>query len=609
MGQVIGTGGTAQVAAGLAEEAPVGETPTSTQQNRRESSAKIGRGAISPLAKAAAADAAARLTASAERHNNAHPNITLAREAWQPNLVDLPGEPSQARSALRQSGKETVSIKTSTDALIGWGTASGATAFAFTGYELSSRKPVVSASTNVFETYWHRTARVGEDATGDLQRLAKDALGIDVDLESRGLQQLFDRDKGLLRRYHRTGQETFLRREFIHPLGFYPGDPTATGQAWQNAQDKRPSSTPDLEERRWVGSVVHNTGGYAQLWGVLNSKGSGVAILEYVPNRWLQTSYAYKSRTVEDGGQTVSASGVEGKFTQSVARFKLTTQGKLSAEVGNFSLANLSVLTTFKPQAKAASDWWLVEGRQQDNLRDPQQATRDDEFASLKAFGYELKGESLLPWMGDSDAHVFFKVPNANVNFGNRQPEQGHSVVAIPPDASQGEYFRAADGSTYQHPLAGSNEYRTNTDREVDEGFLKWVRRHLPFHDKRAYISVDNLAALMTQAASRAPEHIELAYVTPDVLVQANPDKVFEIVDPTTGEITQGFKVGDWVDTGLMQLEGQRGLFVDRERLPGHMFKADGSIDPQAELPHWLEHLSPQGVPALTTPRKAVGDH
>jgi hypothetical protein len=524
--------------------------------------------------------------------------LDFADKAWQPNLLHQEGDPGAARSAVRDGQGGTVEINSS-GRKSGWGSSFGSQGNFFGGWDIGKRKPVADPGINPAEIFVYRNEGLGKNAAQDLAKI------LNVDPESAGFKQVFgdNNDKGLIQPYKRTGRESFLSQQFVHAGGFYPGDPSTEGQNLQKAQAEHPKNTADLEERRWGGNVSTNAGGYVQFYGSANIvKKSGLGAARYIPERNDTVSYAYKARVVEGNEEQINQVGSAYAFNQAQVRLKANNKGEMGADIGSYSEAGGSYSSTFFPGEKAASDWWLSHGELKNNLDDPEQKTRGQEFADLAALGYQLKGESLLPALGDNNAQVFLRVPDANVNFGNRSPSQGQDVLAIPPDAGQDEYFTAPDGTTLQHPLAGSNEYRTHTDRKADENLLDWAKRKLPFTEKDQYISVDNLSALMTQAASRAPQHMELAYVTPEALADANKDKLYTIVDPTTGETTQGFKVGEWVNTGLMQVEGERGLFVDRDRLPDSLFKPDGSLNPEAQLDHWKDHLSPVGQESLTTP-------
>jgi hypothetical protein len=519
-----------------------------------------------------------------------------ADKPWQPNLLHQEGEPTAARSTIRDGQAGAVEIDTA-GRKSGWGFSVGSQGNFFGGYDAGKRKPVADPGANPFEVFGYRNEGLGDNAGQELATL------LNVDPDSTGFREIFDDNKGLIRSYERTGRESFLGQQFVHAGGFYPGDPSPEGQDLQKSQARQPDNTADLEERRWGGNTTTASGGYVQFYGSANPTAkSGIGAARYIASRNDTVNYTYKSRVVEGNDEQINQVGSAYAFTQTQARVKLKSSGEPGADIGSYTEAGGSVSSTFFPGDKAASDWWLADGALRNNLEDPQQTTRGQEFADLAALGYHLKGESLLPVLGDSSARVFLRVPDANVNFGNRTAGQGQDVLAIPPDANEGEYFTAADGTTLQHPLADSNAYRTHTDRKADENLLDWAKRKIPFTDKDQYISADNLSALMTQSASRAPAHMELAYVTPEALVDANQDKLYTIVDPTTGQTTQGFKVGDWVNTGLLQIEGQRGLFVDRDRLPDSLFKDDGSINPEAELDHWTDHLSPTGEESLTTP-------
>ena len=105
----------------------------------------------------------------------------------------------------------------------------------------------------------------------------------------------------------------------------------------------------------------------------------------------------------------------------------------------------------------------------------------------------------------------------------------------------------------------------------------------------------------MTQLAARDPEHIELAYVTPAQLLRNNRDRLYTVIDPTSGERTLAFKVGDWFDTGLLQVHGQRGLYLPRTEELSALFGKDGRLN-GTRLPHWQNHVDPNGKEALRTP-------
>jgi hypothetical protein len=546
--------------------------------------------------------------------------ILQGQEPWLPNVVDLQGSPTSARSALRDAPGERLPTTTTTTPISGSGLSAGPLASSLLGAGSTLRRLPDDGSPgsrlpgdpgfNPFEVFVYRSQGLGSDGRAALQR----ALGIDPN--GPGAKEALANLEAIARPYQRTVSEGFATRQLIHPIGFYPGDPSAEGRAWQNQNRIDDTSTPDLEERRTGGDVDGQSQGYVQTYVTLNPRNlDGNRTLagasRYIISRADHLYYGTKIQTVEDNVQNTTLLGAGYNFSQLQARVGVSLQtgrrpgvnGGLTVDTGMYSEAGLNGFSGFKSDVPVASDWWLTNGRARNNLEDPTQASRAQEFASLRQYGYEFKGESLLPALGDNTAHVFMRVPNANVNLGNTTPGQSQDVIAIPPDARQGEYVAAPDGSVRQNPIAQGTEYRAPTELRSDKNFVDWARRHLLLGQRDQYISVDNTAALMTQLASRAPRNIELAYVTPQQLARNNADKLYTIVDPTTGQQTQAFKVGDWIDTSLLQVEGHPGLYIDRENLDSSLLNAQGQLQLKTDLPHWRQHLSPQGQPSLTTPR------
>jgi hypothetical protein len=524
----------------------------------------------------------------------AHLSVDYGAQPWQPNLLDMEGEPAPARATIRAGSAGKIDIDT-TGHRQGWGVSTGAQGNLLGGIRFPNGMPTVDGGFNPSEVFAYENYGLGRDAVDDLKKK----------LPVPGVDKIVDADKGLVHTYSRKGSESYERQEFRHAAGFYPGDKSAEGRRLQQQNDFPLGTTPDFEERRWSGKVSSHSGGYVQFYGSVNvAAETGLTAARYIASRNDTSRYAHKSIGVEGNTETIGVVGNGYAFEQDQARIKAKSNGEFAADIGTYAEAGGNATSVFHPGTPVASDWWLADGVLKSNLEDPRQTSRGNEFEDLAAFGFQLKGESLIPALGDRTAEVFLRVPDANVNFGNRTPGQSQDVLAIPPDAAEGEYVLDDDGVTRQRPEGDTNEYRTQTDRKVDENFLDWAKRKVPFTRKDEYISVENLSALMTQAAGRAPRHIELAYVTPDALIDANAQKLYTIVDPTTGEKTRGFKVGDWVNTGLMQVEGQGGLFVDRDRLPESAFNADGSIDQRVELDHWKGHLSPQGEESLATPKR-----
>jgi hypothetical protein len=469
------------------------------------------------------------------------------------------------------------------------------------GAELGKPGIQLTPGVNPFEAFIYRNDGLPGNATPEY--VARQ-LGLNPD--DAAVRHVLDLLQPLLKPYHREEVEVFKRREFIHPAGFYPGDRSSEGAGWQQAYRQNPNNTPALKERRWLGNVNGKSGGYIQTYGSTNpGTRSAIGASRYISDRIDNTSYLYREIVTKNNGQVqVSQSGTVYGFTQAQARVKFSTASGFGADVASYSEAGTNAFATSYPQGIQPSDWWLSNGKIVNNVQDPTQQSRSTEFAALRMFGYELKGESLLPAMGDTTARVFMRVPNANVNFANEHPGQLRRIIAIPPSNSE-EYVTSASGKTYQLTLQDRNDYRTQTTEIADKNFLQWLTENMPFSEKQNYISVANMAALMTQLASRSPAHIELAYVTPDQLIQKNKDRLYTIVDPTTGVKTLAFKVGDWIDTSLLQVNGHPGLYVQKDTLNKNLFNANNQIElnESNDLPHWKAHQTNDNLPALTTPR------
>lgn len=524
------------------------------------------------------------------------------REPWLPNVVDLSGDPTSARSAVRNLPGGRVEISSGDNPISGKGYSMGPQGNAFAGQDLRTGQPQGDLAVNPFELFGYDVQGLGKTSATSLQ----DALPIDKNMP--GAKEAVALLKSMVRPYERTGSEGFASRQFVHASGFYPGDPSAEGRTWQERNRAEGDRTPDLEESRWGGDAEGQSGGYVQSYLTFNPRNRiGTGASRYVMNRIDHTYYTYKSQVVEGNKQATTLIGTDYSFAQLQARVGVSSAPRkpprVIVDVGEYVEAGMSGVSVFNSNQRVASDWWLANGQMRNNLKDPTQASRAQEFASLRRFGYEFKGESLLPALKDNTAHVFMRVPNANVNFGNTTAGQSQDVIAIPPEAPQGEYITAPDGSLRQNPIGQGRDYRAQTEARGGENFIDWARRHLPLGTRDQYISVDNTAALMTQLASRSPQSIELAYVTPQQLARSNADKLHTIVDPTTGQQTQAFKVGDWIDTTLLQVEGRPGLYIDKQKLDPRLLNAQGEVQLEADLPHWPQHLSPQQQPSLTTPR------
>jgi hypothetical protein len=272
------------------------------------------------------------------------------------------------------------------------------------------------------------------------------------------------------------------------------------------------------------------------------------------------------------------------------AKFSLGAKGPSSqfgmqAE-GGIYLWNAGVPTGQITGSKEGSptDWHIRNGQVEEGREG-----FNKQFADIEQdTGIKLRSQSVLPQAGDNTAPVHMKVPNVNLNFGNSE---------------EGRVRGTASGGQ-QSTLAGTNEFQT---QERQPNMIDNVRGFFGMEDKaQRVISPEAMSATLTELAKQNPEHPELQYVSPEALREANKDRLVDFTDPTTGERSKGFKVGDWVDTTLAVSTGGPGLHVRPDNLPEGSVGEDGKLKDGIAMPHWDAHKDPRGVPAHAgTPDRA----
>ncbi len=243
----------------------------------------------------------------------------------------------------------------------------------------------------------------------------------------------------------------------------------------------------------------------------------------YAPYTWIQTQ--------------VSA-GV-GKAAASV---KVGYQIEYGGYVENYGT---QLAPRFGKGKKEVTDWHIVNGK----ITEGRDAWNKQFSKIEKKTGIVFRSQSVVKSENDNVAPVYLKTPNIALNFGNKTPNAIRSVA----------------GDKQQRTIKDSAYFRTvgKADNNPDN-FFDFLSGKRP-----DAISANALVASFRELSKRFPEYAEFKVIDAETLIKLNSRKMVEFIDPTTGEKAKGFKLGDWINTGLSTSLGGPGLYA----APGNPIK------------------------------------
>jgi hypothetical protein len=418
---------------------------------------------------------------------------------------------------------------------------------------------------------------------------------------------------GSLPGYKSSTETTAYYTETVHPAGDYYGDKSARGQTWKEYYQKDPTYTTAFRMQEILGKNSSETKNFHQEF--FNAP---IAVAPWINASLHARAVPVRYETNFFGSQVNDFTDGTQSYSQVFAPYSWTQLGNVKFTIGNLGHPGpknnvvaghagiqfevgvylVNVNQTLSNQRIEPPNPHIVNGKVELDRRKWEQ-----QFEKIrKELGFDLRSESVLPdvW-GDKVASVFWRVPDLDINFGNPKKWAQRLVSAVPPDAQPGDYLQR-DGKTTQVTAPHSNRFPT-IGRE-DLSAVDQLKKNLGMEvHQRRYISAKNLAAMLVEAGNLGPQYRELQYVTPEALIAANKDQVKMIIDPTTGKREPSLEVGSYVNTSLLVTTDRPGLFVQERNLPPDLIDLETSKLNYA-LPHWLNHLTPDGNRAhVDTPK------